>query len=215
MSMNSFFQQLLPKEKKFFTYFEKSSEILVEISKLLNELVTTSSKERRAELIRQIEKTEHDGDEVAHQIFNELSSTFITPFDREDIHALTSAIDDIIDFIHGASKRIELYKVEECTPAIVKLSELIVKSSEQLQRAIKELRNMKKVHQMREALVLINSYENHADDVFDSALAALFEEEKDAIKLIKMKEVLAALETATDKCEDAANVIESILVKSA
>jgi hypothetical protein len=206
---------LIPREKKFFPLFDKAAENLVAISTLLEKMVNTNDPEQRKAMIREIERMEHHGDTVCHEIFNELNSTFITPFDREDIHALNTALDDIIDYVHGSAKRIDLYQISELTPSIKKLSELILQASIELNVAVRELRNMKKPGKIKEACVRINSIENHADDIFDTAIARLFEEEKDAIKVIKMKEVLSNLETATDMCEDAANVIETIIVKYA
>ncbi len=215
MKFDNLLQALVPKDKKFFTMFEKATSNLVSISKLLCEMANTSSPERRSELAKGIDDLEHVGDLITHDIFSELAATFITPFDREDIHSLTSAIDDIVDHCHGASKRIILYKFERISPAMQKLAELILQGAEELHKAVCELRNMKNVSSMREACVRINSIENHADDIFDMAVAQLFEEEKNAIEIIKTKEVLQTLETATDKCEDAANVIESIMIKYA
>ncbi len=209
------FQFFQPKDKIFFVLFEKATANLVTISKTLVEMVTTDSLVRRKELIREIERLEHVGDNITHETFHELSANFITPYDREDIHALISAIDDIADYVHGSSKRMELYKVETMTPTIIKLAELIEKGADELHNAVCELKNMKNITKIKEACVRINSIENHADDIFDMAIAKLFEEETNAIEIIKMKEVLLALETATDMCEDAANVIESILVKNA
>ena len=215
MTLGNIFKIFVPEDKKFFTLFEQSSSNLVTISKILYEAVTTNSPEKRKELIREIERLEHIGDDITHQIFHELGTNFITPFDREDIHELASVLDDVIDFIHGSAKRIELYKIETMSPAIIKLSELILSSAEELNKALGEIRNMKNPGKIREACVKINSIENHADDIFDMAIAQLFEDEKNAVEIIKMKEVLSALETATDKCEDAANVLESIIVKNA
>ena len=208
-------QLLIPKDRIFFPLLEKASLNLVTISKALYDALTTTSAEERVVLIREIERIEHEGDKVTHEIMHQLSATFITPFDREDIHNLVSAIDDIVDYIHGASKRMELYKVEEMTPAIVKLAELILKGSEELEVAVAELRNLRNITKIKEATVRINSIENHADDIFDMAIAKLFEEEKNAVEVIKMKDVLSMLETATDKCEDAADVINAILIKNA
>lgn len=215
MKFDSIIQALIPKDKKFFTMFEKATSNLVTISKVLNEMSIASAPDRRMELAKEIDDLEHIGDQISHDIFSELAATFITPFDREDIHSLTSAIDDIVDHIHGASKRIILYKFEKISPAMQKLAELILHGSEELHKAVCELRNMRNVNSMREACVRINSIENHADDIFDMAVAQLFEDEKNAVEIIKTKEVLQTLETATDKCEDAANVIESIMIKYA
>lgn len=214
MSFN-IFQYFTPKDKNFFPLFEKAAANAIATSRILVELVNTTAAEKRRELFREIERLEHVGDNITHETFNELSANFITPFDREDIQRLVSAIDDIVDYIHGATKRMELYKVEQMTPAITKLSELILKGTEELEIAVSELRNLKNITKIKEATVRINSIENHADDIFDMAIAKLFEEEKNAVEVIKMKDVLSMLETATDKCEDAANVINTILIKNA
>lgn len=211
--MASLLQFFIPKDKKFFPLFERASSNLLAISKVLVEMVNASSAEKRKELIKEIERLEHVGDAVTHEIFNELSSNFITPFDREDIHTLVSSLDDIVDYIHGSAKRIDLYKISEMTPSMAKLAELILQGSEELHQAVIGLKDMKNPGRIKEACVKINSIENHADDVFDMTIAQLFEDEKDAVKIIKVKEVLSALETATDKCEDAANAISSILIK--
>lgn len=215
MNATSFFQVFLPKEKKFFPLFEKATNNLVAVSQAMYDMVNSSSFDRRKELIKEIERLEHIGDNITHDTFNELGSTFITPFDREDIHELTRVLDDIVDYIHGAAKRIELYKINEMTSSIIKLAELTLSASKELHAAIAELKNMKNVGKIKEACVRINSIENHADDIFDNAIARLFEEEKDAIRIIKMKEIYSALETATDKCEDASDVLKSIIIKAA
>lgn len=211
--MANLFNLLAPKERKFFPMFEKASGNIVEAAKTLVELVNTPAGEKRSELIRKVEDLEHKGDDITHDIFNYLSATFITPFDREDIHMLTSAMDDIVDFIHGSSKRIELYKIDVLGTEIKKLAEIILKGAEELHIAIGELKNLKKRDVINEACVKINSLENHADDIYNMAIANLFENEKDAIKVIKLREVYHAMEVATDKCEDAANVIKTILIK--
>lgn len=214
MNLN-IFQFFQPKDKIFFLLFQKAAANATATSKVLVELVNTSNSEKRRDLFREIERLEHVGDAITHETYNQLSLNFITPFDRDDIHSLVSAVDDIVDYIHGATKRMELYKVDNMTPAIIKLAELILKGAEELEIAIIELRNLKNITKIKEATVRINSIENHADDIFDMAIAKLFEEEKNAVEVIKMKDVLSMLETATDKCEDAADVINSILIKNA
>lgn len=211
--MANLLQFFIPQDKKFFPLFEKATDNLLVISKVLVDMVGTSNIEKRKELIREIEKLEHVGDAVTHEIFHELSANFITPFDREDIHALVTSIDDVVDFIHGSAKRIELYGIVEMPTPFIKLAELILQGSEQLQIAVSGLKDIKKAGRIREACVKINSIENHADDIFDMTIARLFEEETNAITIIKHKEILYALEEATDKCEDAANAIESIVIK--
>jgi hypothetical protein len=210
----SFLQFLLPKDKKFFPLFDQATANLVKASKVLVELVNTTP-EKRKELIAEIEHLEHQGDNITHLIFNELSRNFITPFDREDIHALASAIDDVLDFIHGSAKRLELYKVKELSESMTMLADCILKGAIELNVAVQNLKDMKNIVVIKEACVKINSLENHADDIFNEAIAQLFEKETDAMQVIKLKEILAALETATDKCEDAANTIQTILIKYA
>ena len=210
-----FLRLFVPKDRKFFPLFDKAASNIEEGGKAIFKLVTATTQEERVRYIRLVEQIEHRGDEITHDIFNELGKNFITPFDREDIHRLAAAMDDVLDFIHGSSKRIELYNIQVFTPDMVKLASLIQVQTEELRRALFELKNMEKMRDITNALVRINSIENHADDVFENALAKLFEEEKDAVQLIKIKELLSMMETATDKCEDVANVIESIVVKMA
>jgi len=199
----------------FFPLFEQAAGNVVVMSKLLVEAVNINDTNTRLDLFNQIDKLENLGDEITHQIYLELSKNFITPFDREDIASLTGAIDDVADYIQGSVNRMNLYNVEEMTPAIKKLSELILQGSLEMDKAIKELKDLKNVRSIADSCIRINSIENQADDVFDRAVADLFLYEKDAIRLIKYKEILAALETATDMCEDVANVMETILVKNA
>ena len=205
---------LFPQDKKFFPLFQQAAVNLVKASKVLVDMLNTAPEKRR-EMIKEIESLEHTGDNITHMIYNELGKNFITPFDREDIHSLASAIDDVLDFIHGSAKRIDLYKVSHIDDTIIKLADIIHKGAVELNVAVIHLHNMKDISAIKEACVKINSLENHADDIFNIGIAKLFEEEKDAIQIIKIKEILSALETATDKCEDAANTIQSIVVKYA
>jgi predicted phosphate transport protein (TIGR00153 family) len=206
MSLNSIFQYFVPKDKKvFFPLFEQAASNVVAMATVLVEAVNSKNPAIRTDMFKQIDKLENKGDELTHQIYLELGKNFITPFDREDIHALATAIDDVADYIQGSANRMMLYNIEEYTEPILKLSELILQGSIDL----------KNVRNIADSCIRINSVENQADYVFDRAVADLFLYEKDALRLIKYKEILAALETATDMCEDAANVMESILVKNA
>jgi predicted phosphate transport protein (TIGR00153 family) len=215
MSLNSIFQYFVPKDKNFFPLFEQSSSNLIVMAEALKKAVNLKNPEDRLVYFKEIESLEHVGDEITHQIYLELSKNFITPFDREDIHQLATAIDDVADYIHGSANRMLLYRVDNITEPIQKLADLILQACTDLDKAIRELRNLKNIRAIADSCVRINSIENQADYVFDRAVGDLFAHEKDAVQLIKYKEVLAALETATDMCEDAANVLESILVKNA
>ena len=206
----------LPREDKFFDYLTGDAENLLTAARVFRELMTNKiSNAERSQKIRKMEELEHKGDEVTHQIFSGLGTTFITPFDREDIHELASKLDDILDYIDGAAGRIELYHVKQITPEMERLAALVYDAVEELHTAIPLLRDFSNAPRIRECLVKINSIENEADDLFERAIASLFEKCRDPIKLIKTKELLVSLETATDQCEDAANVIESIIVKNA
>jgi predicted phosphate transport protein (TIGR00153 family) len=216
MSLNSIFQYFVPKDKKvFFPLFEQASNNVVAMATILVETVNSTNPSTREELFKQIDKLENKGDEITHQVYLELGKNFITPFDREDIHSLTSAIDDVADYIQGAANRMNLYRIDDYNEHIRKLSELVLQASIDLEKAVRELKDLKNVRAIADSCIRINSVENQADYVFDRAVADLFLYEKDAIRLIKYKEIYAALETATDMCEDAADVMESILVKNA
>jgi uncharacterized protein len=216
MKLDTLLHALLPKDDKFFNFFEKDVDNLQAAAKVFKDLMSNAiSKEERAQKIRRIEELEHHGDELTHQIFSELGQNFITPFDREDIHALTGKLDDILDFIQGAANRIVLYRVDTISPEQERLAGLIYDAVLELKQAIYLIRDFRNSDKIRESLVKINSMENEADDLFERAIASLFENCKDPILLIKTKELLVSLETATDQCEDAANVIESIIVKNA
>ena len=215
MKLDAIIQALLPKDKQFFQYFEDDIENLLKASALKELMSPSMSRTEREQKIRKVEELEHRGDDITHEIFSYLSSTFVTPFDREDIQALASNLDDILDFLKGAATRISLYKVEEITADEEKLATLIHAAVQELHTAILSLRDLRNVQEMRESLVRIHSIENEADDLFERAIGNLFATCKDPIRLIKTKEILVSLETATDQCEDAANVIERIMVKNA
>ncbi|MDB5228071.1 MAG: hypothetical protein JWN78_2264 [Bacteroidota bacterium] len=207
-----FFQ---PKDKIFFSLFEEVAEAVNVMAKLLKEIVHTNDFDKRATLISQVEDLEHKNDDLTHKIFTELGKNFITPFDREDIHYLASSLDDIADYIYATAKKINFYKVNPNDPGIHKLAECIEESVETVKLAVFELRNMKNVDKIKAALVKVNSLENQADDIYDMSVHILFETQPDAKEVIKMKEVYQVMEKATDKCEDAANAIESIVIKYA
>ena len=213
--LNSIFKIFLPKDRVFFQLFENVAEELVKMGEKLKEMVNEPDFDKRAQLIHEIEDMEHVNDDYTHNIFIELGKNFITPFDREDIHYLASALDDIADYIYASAKKINFYHVNPNDTGIKKMAELIAVGCVQIHKAVTELRNMKNMRQITDALVAINSIENQADDVFDMSLERLFATEPDAKEVIKKREIYQVMEIATDKCEDAANVIESIIVKYA
>lgn len=213
--MNIFAKLLAPKNKIFYELFEEMAENVAKMSNMLSQVVNETDFDRRAALISQMEDLEHACDEVTHRLFTELGRNFITPFDREDIHFLASALDDIADYIYASGKKINFYRVNPNDTGLHKLAEIIDQSVKEVKKAVVELRNMKNMRQITESLVKINSMENQADDIFDMSIERLFATEPDAKEVIKKREIYQVMETATDKCEDAANVIESIIVKYA
>ena len=213
MGLNSFLKLFMPKDRVFYDLFEKVAANVTIMGKKLRELVSEPDFDKRTAIINQLEDLEHANDDLTHNIFTELGRNFITPFDREDIHYLASALDDIADYIFASAKKINFYRVNPNDSGIQKLAEIIEQSASHVAGAVVELRNMKNIRQVTESLVKINSMENQADDVFDMSIERLFETEPDAKDVIKKREIYTVMEIATDKCEDAANVIESIIIK--
>lgn len=215
MASNSFLKLFLPKDKVFFQLFESVAETVMKMGSRLKDVVTETDFERRGNVIKDIEDMEHVNDDYTHRIFTELGRNFITPFDREDIHSLANALDDVSDYIYAAAKKINFYKVDPKDEGIQKMAELIQNACVEVKKAVGELRNMKNLRSITDAMVAINSIENQADDVFDMSIERLFAMEPDAKEVIKKREIYQVMEIVTDKCEDAANVIESIIIKYA
>jgi predicted phosphate transport protein (TIGR00153 family) len=215
MALNSLLKLFLPKDKVFYELFEKVAANVATMGSKLKVVVAEVDFDKRATVITQLEDLEHENDELTHRIFTELGRNFITPFDREDIHYLATALDDIADYIYAAAKKINFYRVDPRDSGFQKLADMIELSAIQVKNAVGELRNMRNMRQMTEALVKINSIENQADDIFDMSIERLFATEPDAKEVIKKREIYQVMEIVTDKCEDASNVIESIIIKYA
>ncbi|MGE5190438.1 MAG: DUF47 domain-containing protein [Gemmatimonadota bacterium] len=203
--------RILPRDQEFFVLFEKASQNILDGAELLKDLLDNFEDVKAK--ARLIEEIEHKGDTFTHELVKKLNTTFITPIDREDILNLASAIDDVIDLIHAAATRLTLYKVAEVTPQAKELGFLILKATRELHRGISRLSTQ--MEQVYEHCVEVNSLENEADRVCRDAIAYLFEHEKDPITVLKWKEIYETLETATDRAEDAANVLESVALKNA
>lgn len=214
MKLDRIIQALLPHDDKFFMLFDKLSNAIVEGADTLRSLPSLPKSERES-IVKKIQEVEHKADSITHDIFTELNSTFVTPLDREDIYKLASALDDVIDLIDGSANRFHLYKIKKNSADIQRLTEIIYQSAVEIQRGVQLISDTRRADELRKILQKINQFENDADTIFDQAIAELFDREDDAIELIKTKEVLVSLETATDKCEDVANVLESIMIKNA
>jgi predicted phosphate transport protein (TIGR00153 family) len=202
---------LIPKEEKFFHMFQEMGGIIVEGAKELKNMLDNYSDPVASQ--KAIKGIEHRGDVQTHEIIKKLNTSFITPFDREDIYSLASALDDILDLIDGSAQRFVMYNVESSTPEAKELAFLILKGAETINRALHVMGG--KMEPIYAFCVEVNTLENEADRVCREAISRLFDEEKDPIQLIKWKEIYETLEKATDKVEDAANILESVVLKNA
>jgi predicted phosphate transport protein (TIGR00153 family) len=202
--------RLIPREKKFYRMFADVAQNLTDGARILHDIL--KNPDGPADRVQKLQAVEHRGDEMTHNIIRMLNQTFITPFDREDIHRLSSSLDDVLDFVNAAAVRMTLYRIINPPPAAADLATLIVTQAEELSKAVAVLEENQKV---LDHCVEVNRLENEADRVSRKAIAELFEHEKDPIQLIKLKELYEVLETATDKAEDAANVLEAVALKSA
>ncbi len=209
-SLTKFFS---PKDKLFYGLFEEVANNGALMAEKLAAIVAETDPTKRAAMVKPIEDMEHTNDELTHKIFTELGRNFITPFDREDIHHLASALDDVADYIYAAAKKIKLYHVNPTDDGIHQLAALIVEGTKEVRIAVGELRDMKNIRKITDALVRINRIENEADDISDSFTERLFSMDVDTKEIIKKQQIYQVMEDATDKCEDAANVIESIIIK--
>jgi predicted phosphate transport protein (TIGR00153 family) len=215
MALNNFLKIFMPKNRIFYDLFEKVADNVAKMGSLLRNVVGESDYDKRGAIIMKVEDLEHANDELTHNLFTELGRNFITPFDREDIHYLATSLDDVADYIYAAAKKINFYKINPNDPGMHKFSELIEEAALQTRNAVYELRNMKNMRNITEALVKINSIENQADDIFDFSIDRLFNTENDAKEVIKKRDIYQVMEIVTDKCEDVSNVIESIIIKYA
>ena len=204
--------RLIPRETKFFDMFAEVADNLVAGAKVLSDCLHHYDYERLPLVVEKIKEIEHHGDEMTHRILIKLNQTFITPLDREDIHLLTSSLDDVLDFINGASDRLLTYKITSPSPSAKILAAIVLRQTEELRKAVALL---DKNGKMLEHCVEVNRLENEADQVSREAIGRLFEGDYDPITLIKLKELLEILETASDKAEDVANVLETVALKNA
>ncbi len=202
--------KLFKKETDFFELFDRVGANLVKGSRSMVELFEDF--EKLAEKTREIEEVEHDNDLLTHEIIRKLNQTFLTPFDREDIHMLATRMDDILDYMWGAAERVQIFKLKATTPEAAQLARTLEQAVELVIKTFEHLKK-KKYGTVQDLCIAIHTKENQNDRTFREVLGRLFEEEKDPILIIKWKEIYEDLEEATDKCEDVANILESIVLK--
>ncbi len=207
---------LAPKENKFYPLFNKQAELLLKASEFLVEFAAATEWNERERIYKEIKLCETQADDITHTIFNELNRTFITPFDREDIQLLASKMDDVLDYINSAIKQCVLYKPKVFTHYMKDICDLIHQGALHLQTAFHLLPQIQKsTEKLLAACIKVNEIENETDDLYDHFLRELFENEENAIELVKRKEIMASLEEATDRAEDVTDVIKSIIIKLA
>ena len=202
---------LIPKDTSFFQMFEAMSDNLVTGARTLVDLFASYQDVERT--IDKVQTIERRGDELTHNVLTKLNQTFITPFDREDIHQLASSLDDVLDFVNASGARLVMYRISNPPPAAGELAKIILLQSQELHKAVSLLQRQKNGDVLTHC-VEINRLENEADQISQNGIATLFDNEKDPINLIKIKELLEFLERATDKAEDAANVLETVVLKN-
>jgi len=200
----------MPREEGFFDLFAKQADNVVVGAKALQEMLSRYT--GVPEQVQNVKAIEHEGDEITHDILTKLNQTFITPFDREDIHELCSQIDDVIDLVDAAASRFVLYRVDKVREGTLDLVKVLVSASVEVSAAVHSLSTPEKA---LKHCIEINRYENESDRICRTLIAKLFDEETNPVQIIKWKEIFEVIETAVDKCEDVANVIEGVILKSA
>jgi hypothetical protein len=206
-----FKEWVIPQDKVFFDMVEHQADVVIEGAEALLDLA--KGFHHVAQKRDKIKDIERKGDEIVHEIAEALNRTFVTPIDHDDLSKLTSRLDDILDYIEAASHRMWSYEIERVPPDMVRLTEVILASAKEVNHAVKDLRRFKKNTEIFQHCIEVNRLENLGDDITHTAVAALFKEQ-DVVDIIKLKEIYEYLEMATDKCEDAADVIKDIFVKN-
>lgn len=204
---------LIPRDMRFYELFERDAANVCQGAKELGEML--EHPEEFEERLKSITAIEHEGDIITHEIMDRLNRTFVTPIDREDIHALAGGMDDILDYIEATADRMHLYKITVPTPEIKELASILTQAVEQMSLAIEDLRDLRRARRIMDRGIEINRLENEGDRISRAALARIFDECTNAVDAIKWKEIYEHIEMAIDKCEDIANVMEAVVVKHA
>ncbi len=213
MAFDKLLKFFAPKDTIFQPLFVKVAENLTAISKLLILTISENDTEKRQVHIVAIKDLEHEGDRLTYELYKNLIDTFITPFDREDIHQLASTMDDVADYINKTAQRIELYKPKRMMPAYITIAGMILEASKHIELAIKELEQVKNPEIVNNACDAVREIESKTDKLYHESIIEIFRDEKDAVELIKNKEILEALEKTTDKTKNVSKVIKTVLVK--
>ncbi len=213
MKLDTIFSFLVPKDHKFFPLFNKTADNMVLTSQLLVQLLQEADPDKRLEYTKAIKDAEHVGDDLTKLMLNELSGTFITPFDREDILDLVNAMDSVVDYINSASKRINFFKMSVFPGEFLLVANLILEANKEIQMVLKSVKNVNEFKKYEASYEKISTLESEVDDIYQAFLAKLFENEFNAIDLIKKRDIMTSLEKAIDKCDDVAKIFSTLAVK--
>lgn len=210
--MTGFFQNYFLNGTQFYGLFDQAAQNTVEMATLLVKAVNSENAEEREAIFKQIDKLENIGDDITHKIYLILDKVVFTPMNRKDIHTLAAVLDDVADYIHEASERMYLYHIEDFVTPIKEITAIILSASIEIQKSVKWLRASSEKDMVLAACRQIRDYEHQSDQIYYNSLANLFANEKDAINLIKYREILHSLETTTNKCKKATEVLQTILI---
>jgi len=213
MELDRIFSFLVPKDRKFFPLFNEVADNLVVASELFIKLLSEADSAKRMEYTKAIQDAEHVGDDLTRKLMKELNGTFITPFEREDIHVLVDKMDSIVDLLHGASKRIQMYNLSVFPKEFMQIAVIINAAVLEIQLVLRNVKNVNDFKLYLNSCIKISDMETEVDDIYQSFLANLFENEMNAIELIKKRDILASLEKAIDRCDDVGNVFSTLIVK--
>lgn len=205
----------LPRENRFFTYLDSIAKGVAGAADIFGELRAAKGPEDYKRISRLLRDKEHEVDELAHLLYEELDKTFVTPIDREDLHALTSAMDDVLDIMEACAAHVVLYKLEKMTPPMHELVRVAQEAAHEVCKCVSLLQDMSRTDEIQPHIIHVNSLENEGDRIYRNALEKLFEVTIDPIELFREKEILDALEASIDACEDVTDLIRSVVVKNA
>jgi uncharacterized protein len=213
MIIKKLFRFMVPKDRRFFPLFVQAADNLVDTSELLIKLIRETDIEKRNEYVAAIKATEHKGDDITKSLLNELNGTYITPFDREDIHEMISNIDNIVDLVYSTSKRILLYKLPRFPQEFVNVADCIHSACKEIQYVLRGVKTVSDFAHFQNSSIKISQLESSADDLYQQFLMELFDREDNAIMLIKTRDIMISLEKTMDKCEDVAGIFSALIIK--
>jgi hypothetical protein len=216
MNIDSFLKIFVPKDHSFFPLFESDAQNLVKAAEILRELMSKTEIEEHERLYKEIRDVEHIGDDITNKTYEQLNKSFITPFDREDIHELTAHIDDVVDSINGIARRICLYRPKKMMPIYKEMAELVYEGAKEIETAIHSLKDaVANKEKIMRACGVVTAIEHKADELYFTGISELFEKEEDPKELIKNNKILEMLERSIDEEEDVTDTLKSILIKMA